>query len=54
MSGFVREAVNREALRQIASAIRAKNADMCELEVARLVDEELRAMREGYWINARR
>lgn len=54
MSGFVEEAVNREVLRQTASAMRARNADMNEAEVARLVSEELSAIREEHWANARR
>ena len=36
-------------LRQIASDIRARNADLDEDEVARLIDEELGTTRTPFW-----
>ena len=41
LSRFVEEAVNREVLRQTANDVRARNADLDEAEVLRLIDEEL-------------
>lgn len=54
LSRFVEEAVNREVLRQTASDIRARNANVDEAEIARLVDEELGATRASFWADARR
>jgi hypothetical protein len=53
LSKFVEEAVNREVLRQTTSDIRARNAGVNEDEVARLVEEELGAVRLEFWADAR-
>jgi hypothetical protein len=53
LSKFVEEAVNREVLRQTVSDIRARNADIGEEEVVRLVEEELGAARPAFWADAR-
>jgi hypothetical protein len=53
LSKFVEEAVNREVFRQTASDIRARNAGVNEDEVARLVEEELGAVRLEFWADAR-
>ncbi len=45
LSRFVEEAVSREVLRQTASDVRARNADLDEAEVLRLIDEELGIVR---------
>jgi hypothetical protein len=54
LSRFVEEAVNREVLRQTVSDIRARNADLDEDEVARLIDEERGTARAAFWTDARR
>ena len=41
----VGDAVNREVLRQAAQDVRARNADLDEAEVLRLVEDELGAIR---------
>ncbi len=45
LSRFVEEAVSREVLRQTAGDIRARNIDLDEAAVLRLIDEELGAVR---------
>jgi hypothetical protein len=45
LSRFVEEAVSREVLRQTAGDVRARNVDLDETEVLRLIDEELGMVR---------
>ena len=54
LSRFVEEAVNREVLRQTANDVRARNANLDEAEVLRLIDEELSAARAEAKAAARR
>ena len=54
LSRFVEEAVSREVLRQTASDVRARNIDLDETEVLRLIDEELGIVRRGANIDALR
>lgn len=54
LSQFVEEAVNREVLRETVRDIQARNAELDEAELARLVDEELGDLRESFWSDHRR
>ncbi len=45
LSRFVEEAVSREVLRQTANDVRARNGDLDESDVLRLIDEELGMVR---------
>ena len=54
LSRFVEEAVNREVLRQTVNDIRARNADLDEDEVARLIDGERGAACGAFWTDAQR
>ena len=54
LSRFVEDAVNREVLRQTIDDIRARNADLGEAEVDRIVEEELSEVRASLWANAPR
>lgn len=47
LSRFVEDAVNREVLRQTISEVRSQNAGRDPAKIARVVDEELAAMRIG-------
>lgn len=49
LSRFVQEAVNREITRCISSDVRSRNAGRDGDELARLIDDELRAARERFW-----
>ena len=53
LSRFVEDAVNREVLRQTAQDVRARNADLDEAEVLRLVEDELGALRSEVGSHAR-
>ena len=53
LSRFVEDAVNREVLRAMINDIRDRNADIDPAEVERIVDEELAAIRDGFWSKAR-
>jgi len=53
LSKFVEEAVNREVLRQTVSDIRARNADIGEDEVSRLVEDALGETRLAFRADAR-
>jgi hypothetical protein len=54
LSRFVEEAVNREVLRETIRDVQARNADADPLDIERLVDEELAAMRRELWSGSRR
>ena len=54
LSRFVEQAVNREVLRATVSDIRSRNSEADEAEVARLIEEELGAVRGGLQADARR
>lgn len=54
LSRFVEEAVNREVLRQIVNDIRARNAGLDEVEIARIAEEEVEEVRASSWNYARR
>jgi hypothetical protein len=45
LSRFVEEAVSREVLRQTANDVRARNVDLDEADVLRLIDDELGVVR---------
>ena len=45
--------MNREVLRQTARDVRARNADLGEAEVLRLVEDELGALKSEVELNAR-
>ena len=45
LARVVGDAVNREVLRQAVQDVRARNADLDETEVLRLVEDELGALR---------
>ena len=54
LSRFVEEAVNREVLREIVRDIQARNADADPVELERLIDEEVKAVRKTFWTEDRR
>ena len=45
LARVVGDAVNREVLRQAGQDVRARNADLDEADVLRLVEDELGALR---------
>lgn len=53
LSRFVKEAVNREVLRETICGIQARNADADPTELKRLIDEEVSASRRSFWTEDR-
>lgn len=49
-----RAAVKREELRATMSAVSARNADLSDAELERLVEEELAETRKTFWATHRR
>ncbi|QNG49081.1 hypothetical protein H3V42_16435 [Sphingobium yanoikuyae] len=49
LSRFIEDAVNREALRQMAQDIRVRNTDLQPDEIMRLVYEETSLVRPSFW-----
>ena len=52
LARVVADAVNREVLHQAARVVRARNADLDEAEVLRLVEDELGAFRSEVGLHA--
>ena len=53
LARVVGDAVNREVLRQAAQDVRARNADLDEVEVLRLIEDDLGALRSELGLHAR-